>query len=159
MPSAVRKLSDAEAAYIAGVIDGEGTISLVRHHGRENRRPVVSVANTEYSLLWHLLTTIGAGRITNKRISQIHHTPSSTFVIRSRQALSLLEQITPYLRTCKRARAELLLRSYLAVTPRNGRYTAAVLAARQAFEDQFFAITSRARLATWRRVSATSDVG
>jgi len=122
MSHAVRKLSDAEAAYIAGIVDGEGTISLVRHHGGENRRPVISVANTEYALLQYLQTTVGAGRITNKRISRLHHTPSFTFAIYSRQALALLTQITPFLRTCKRARAELLLQSHLALTPRNGRW-------------------------------------
>ena len=46
MPNAVRTLTDAEAAYIAGIVDGEGTVSLVCHHRGEHRRPVVSVANT-----------------------------------------------------------------------------------------------------------------
>src|ERR1044071_95007 len=32
MSQAVRTLNDREAAYIAGVVDGEGTVSLVRHH-------------------------------------------------------------------------------------------------------------------------------
>ena len=147
MAQAVRKLSDAEAAYVAGVVDGEGTISLVRHHGGENRRAVVSVANTELRLLTYLMTTIGAGRITNKRIAQLHHTPSFTYVIYSRQALALLRQITPYLQTYKQARAELLLRDYVAVTPRNGRYTEELLAARTLFEERFFAIRIRAALA------------
>jgi hypothetical protein len=92
-----------KAAYVAGVVDGEGTISLVRHHGGENRRAAVSVANTELQLLTYLMTTIGAGRITYKRIAQLHHTPSFTYVIYSRQALALLRQITPYLQTYKRA--------------------------------------------------------
>ena len=35
------------AAYIAGLIDGEGTITLTRLHAHENRRLVVSIANTE----------------------------------------------------------------------------------------------------------------
>ncbi len=148
MSNGVRKLSDTNAAYIAGVIDGEGTISLLRHHGGEQRRPVVSVANTDYALLQYLLLTIGAGRITNKRIAQLHHTPSGTFVIYSRQALALLEQVTPFLRTYKRERAELLLHSYRALTPRNGRYTEPMLAARQAFEDRFFAVCVRPRALT-----------
>src|SRR5262245_60238272 len=98
MATAVRKLSDTDAAYVAGIVDGEGTISLLRHHGAEHRRAVVSVANTEYALLQYLLRAIGAGRITNKGIAQAHHTPSFTYVIYSRQALALLEQITPFLR-------------------------------------------------------------
>jgi hypothetical protein len=144
MPSTVCNLSATDAAYIAGVIDGEGTISLLRHHCGEQRRAAVSVANTDYALLQYLLATIGAGRITNKRIARAHHTPSFVFVIYSRQALALLEQIAPFLRTYKRERARLLLQSYLALTPRNGKYTPSMLAARQAFEVRFFEICGRA---------------
>jgi len=46
--------------------------------------------------------------------------------------------------TCKRARAELLLQRYVLVTPRNGRYTSELLAARTQLEASFFAIRSRA---------------
>lgn len=43
----VRRLSRAEAAYIAGVIDGEGTISLTRKHRGEFRQLAVSISSTE----------------------------------------------------------------------------------------------------------------
>jgi hypothetical protein len=65
------------------------------------------------------------------------------FAIYSRQALEVLRQIAPYLRTHKRARAELLLQRYLAVTPRKGQYTTELLSARAAFETDFFAIRVR----------------
>lgn len=143
MPNVVRTLTDTEAAYIAGIVDGEGTVSLVRHHGTERRRPVVSVANTEYDLLAYLKARIGAGRITSKCVAKDHHTPSFVFVIYSRQALDLLQRILPYLRTYKRARAELLLRRYVLATPRNGRYTPELIEARAALERDFFAIPSR----------------
>ncbi len=42
-----RKLKLTDAAYIAGLIDGEGTITLTREHANENRRLVVSISNTE----------------------------------------------------------------------------------------------------------------
>jgi hypothetical protein len=116
----------------------------MRHHGGERRRPVVSVANTELALLEYLKSTIGAGHITRKRISRTHHTPSFTYVIYSRQALTLLARITPFLRTHKRHRAELLLQSYVLLTPRNGRYTPEMAAARDVFEQQFLAIRVRA---------------
>ncbi len=143
MPNAVRALTNAEAAYIAGIVDGEGTVSLVRHHRGEHRRPVVSVANTERDLLTYLQQTIGAGRITSKCIAKDHHTPSFVFAIYSRQALELLRQIRPYLRTHKRMRAQLLLEQYLLLTPRNGRYTAELLVARAAFESRLLAIRVR----------------
>lgn len=118
-----KKLSTADAAYIAGLIDGEGTITLQRRHRNEQRQIVVSIANTERPLLEFVLEATGVGHITGKRVSYQHHTASFTYTVSNRQALSLLEQITPYLRTCKRERSELVLENYLRLTPRNGRYT------------------------------------
>ena len=36
----MKTLSEVEAAYVAGIIDGEGTVTLTRTHRGENRRPV-----------------------------------------------------------------------------------------------------------------------
>jgi hypothetical protein len=140
----LRTLSAVEAAYVAGVIDGEGTVTLVRMHRGENRRPVVSISNTERPLLEHIQGVVGTGRITNKRTTAAHHTPSFAYVLSSRGAIALLEQIVPYLRTYKAQRARMLVESYRQVTPRNGRYDAVLLAAREAFEREFFAIRVRA---------------
>lgn len=134
------KLTVAEAAYVAGIIDGEGTITLTALHAGENRRLIVSVASTERALLEYLLQVIGAGKITAKRSYSPRHSPSHTYTLASRQALALLKQITPYLRTYKRRRAELLLRNYLSMTPRNGKYSAALRNARTAFEQELLAI-------------------
>jgi len=40
-------LDTADAAYIAGVIDGEGTITLSKRHKNENRQLVMSISNNE----------------------------------------------------------------------------------------------------------------
>ena len=125
------------------IIDGEGTITLTRTHRRENRRPVVSISSTELALLQYVRSAIGAGRITNKMRVRRHHSPSFAYTLYSRQALSLLTQVSPYLRTYKSERARLLLEEYLLVTPRNGRYTAAQRAAREGLEERFFAIAMR----------------
>jgi hypothetical protein len=119
----VRRLQDSEAAYVAGIIDGEGTITLTRIHRGENRRPVVSISSTERPLLEYVRLVVGAGRITNKRRSRTHHSASFAYVISSRNALCLLSQVTRYLHTYKFDRANLLLTEYLRLTPRNGRYS------------------------------------
>ncbi len=147
----MRVLSEAEAAYTAGVIDGEGTITLTRTHRHENRRPVVSISSCEISLLSFVKSTIGAGRITRKACSRAHHSPSFAYTLTSRQALSLLVQVVPFLRTYKALRARLLIDEYVKVTPRNGRYSAERRAARDQLEARFFAIATRA--GTSRRVS------
>lgn len=141
----IRQLTECESGYVAGIVDGEGTITLTKTHRGENRRPIVSVSSTERALLVHIQRVIGAGRITSKRRERNHHSPSFAYTISSRQALALLQQISQLLRTYKAARARLLLEEYLLVTPRNGRYDPAQRAAREAFEQRFFAITTRGR--------------
>lgn len=62
-----RKLKATEAAYIAGLIDGEGTITLSREHKGENRRLAVSISNTELGILRSVVKATRVGKITNKR--------------------------------------------------------------------------------------------
>jgi hypothetical protein len=140
----VKHLSCIEAAYVAGIIDGEGTITLTRNHSGENRRPVLSVSSTERPLLLYVQSVIGAGRITNKVCARAHHTPSFAYVVSGRQALAVLTQVAQHLRTYKAARARLLLEEYVLVTPRNGRYNADQREARRLFEARFFALSVRA---------------
>jgi len=42
----VRILSTVDAAYLAGFIDGEGTVTLSRKHKNENRQLAVTISNT-----------------------------------------------------------------------------------------------------------------
>ncbi len=123
------------AAYLAGLIDGEGTVTLTRLHADENRRLVVSIANTDLQLLEFVLEQVGAGKITRKRTISDRHTPSYCYAVSSLQALALLRQIAPFLRTYKRQRAELALADYRELTPRNGKYSTALLAKRHEFEQ------------------------
>jgi hypothetical protein len=139
----VRQLAAHIAAYIAGLIDGEGTITLTRLHARENRRLVVSIANTEIELLNYVGAQVGTGKITRKRITSARHTPSFCYAITSRQALALLMQVTPYLQSYKRIRAAMALQAYTKLTSRNGRYSPERLAERRQFERSFLLIRSR----------------
>ncbi len=152
----VRVLSLTEAAYIAGIVDGEGTVTLSRLHRNEQRRIVVPVSNNERSLLEYLQGAIGAGRITRKRTYAAQHAPSFTYYLTSRQALQVLHQIAPYLRTYKADRARMALSHYIAVTPRNGKYDAPLLLARAQFEEAFLAM--RAAAPTVRRMDSADTV-
>jgi len=127
-------LAAVDAAYIAGLIDGEGTITLTRKHRNENRQLAVSISSTERNLLEYVKETLDAGKITRKRITQPQHTPSFTYAVYNRQALWLLAQVKPYLRGYKAGRTRLILRDYLRLTPRNGKYTEQLQLERTAFE-------------------------
>jgi len=153
----VKELTPEVAAYIAGIIDGEGTITLTRVHATENRRLVVSVANTELPLLHFVRDAIGAGKITRKRVVRSHHTPSFHYFLSSAQALELLRQVLPYLQTYKRARADLALRHYRSLTPRNGKYSPEQIVARSKFEQLFLQLRACAAESTSAPVPEKSD--
>jgi hypothetical protein len=136
----VRLLSVAEAAYLAGLIDGEGTVTLSRKHAGDMRQLVVSISNTELPILEFALLSIGAGKLTKKGTSKVHHTPSYAYALWNRQALALLAQVEPYMRSYKRERARLVLKDYVRLTPRNGRYTDAMQAERRIFEDSLLGL-------------------
>lgn len=133
-------LSPEQAAYIAGLIDGEGTITLTSEHRGERRRLVVSIANTEMELLSFVLAATGVGKITKKRTARSEHTPSFAYRLTSQQALALLAQIQPYLRSYKSKRSEFALTHYTRLTPRNGKYSEALAQERRKFESMFLSI-------------------
>ena len=56
----VNPLSPTDTAYIAGLIDGEGTVTLCRKHRNENHQLAISISNTEIELLDYVLEAIGA---------------------------------------------------------------------------------------------------
>jgi len=43
-----------EAAYLAGIIDGEGSITLTKMHKGEHRRPCLTIPSTDLELLNYL---------------------------------------------------------------------------------------------------------
>ena len=60
-------INQIEKAYIAGIIDGEGSIMLQKFHSNEHPSPCVSIASTTLELLQWIKSTVGNGRITKKK--------------------------------------------------------------------------------------------
>lgn len=144
-PRKVSVMSPVDAAYLAGLIDGEGSISLTRIHRGQNRQLVVTISNTELALLEWTKNATGVGKITAKRTSLPHHSPGYTYCVANRQALAVLTQVQQYLRSYKSLRSRLVIENYLMLTPRNGKYTTVLLEARRTFERLFSAISIRGR--------------
>ena len=139
----IKKLSPVKAAYIAGFIDGEGSISLVRNTKEGYRRLTVSVSNTDQKVLEWVKNSIGAGQVNAKcdSLKNDFHSTAYFYKIAGRQAFNLLAQICPYLKIeTKRKRAELILKNYIKLTPRNGKYSAQILTERDGFIKKFFSI-------------------
>ena len=78
--------------------------------------------------------------VTAKRTYNERHADSYSYQISSRQALDLLVQIVPFMKSYKARRARLALNRYLQLTPRNGKYRPEVKLQREVFEQQLLAI-------------------
>ncbi|TDG15185.1 hypothetical protein E2F43_02825 [Seongchinamella unica] len=135
-----RQLSTAEAAYIAGLVDGEGSVTLTRKHRNENRHLGLTISSTEMQLLQFVVDAAGVGKISNKKASKPNHSHSYAYGVYNRQALQLIEQIYPHLLSYKAERCALVLCDYLRLTPRNGKYTSEMIEERKRFECQFLSI-------------------
>ena len=133
-------MTSIQAAYLAGLVDGEGSITLTRRHRNENRQLVLSISNTDFNLLKQVNVLVGAGRITKKRVYKQHHNPAGEYRIENRQALELIRQLAPYLLTYKAHRADLALSDFVRLTPRNGYYTEEIARERDEFVRKFRAL-------------------
>ena len=142
----IQLLSETDAAYIAGLVDGEGTITLTRKHRNENQQLCVSISSTERQLREFVLNISGVVKITNKRTTSARHAPSFTFAVYNRQALDLIKQILPWLKSYKLQRAALILQDYIPLTPRNGKYSQDLRDRRSAFVEQVLSIKANSAI-------------
>ena len=92
-----------EASYVAGIIDGEGSISLTRMHKNEFRRPCVSIASTDIELLIYIQSLTG-GIINNKKnyCPEKHKNSFALYIKNKNDVIKTLQQISPFLRVIKK---------------------------------------------------------
>ena len=124
-------------AYLAGLIDGEGSILLERVHANEHRSPAVSISTTTPELFDNLIETYG-GSISTKK-ERNGNLPAVQYKVKGDRALALLNDILPYLKHYKKiSRAKHLIDNYKNVTARNGKYSEEKLKLKLQFEEDFF---------------------
>lgn len=130
---------ETEKAYLAGIIDGEGSIMLTRFHKNEYPSPCVSVSSTDLELLEWIKQTTGMGRIIPKKNYDMdRHLDSYTYRVIYNDAIALLKKIQPYLIiNKKRARAKHIVENYKRVTPRNGKYSEKLRQEKEQFYQDF----------------------
>lgn len=102
----MRRLSQTEAAWIAGFLDGEGSVMLYRRETAVALR--VTAANTHRPTLERLVALCGCGSIVRWRSLKKEHKDSYWWQLNAEGAAALLHQILPYLVT-KKAQAELAI--------------------------------------------------
>ena len=148
----MHSVSNQECAYTAGLIDGEGTITLLRRSSMAPfRHPIVTVASCTYELLQFLKATYG-GSISSKKVTKEGHSPAWTWAVINDGALEFLKCVRPFLKEPeKQRRADLILREYKSLTIRNGKYNEDQKLAKLEFEKRFFSVqkeTQRRRTKT-----------
>jgi hypothetical protein len=120
----INPLTAPQAAYIAGILDGEGCIMISRKNdttgvvGGISYRPFVSVSNTDFVLLEWLKVTTGLGSVTSMRSKRPRERPSWRWDLWSQQAAQVIRAVCPYL-VIKADQAALLLEFVDEFTRRN----------------------------------------
>lgn len=135
-------MTSEEKAYIAGIIDGEGSIMLLKFHNNQFPSPCISISSSTLELLEWIKLKTAVGIIKGKKnYNSDKNKDSYTYTVKYNEAIELLRELLPYLIIeSKRKRAILILEKYKKFTPRNGRYSPEMLEMKKAFYEEFIAI-------------------
>jgi hypothetical protein len=88
-------LSDIDAAHLAGLVEGEGSIILHLHRDVANVR--ISIANTNLVLLRKIKQVVGIGSIVEKSSKNSKHKDSAWWQANADAAEFILKQIRPFM--------------------------------------------------------------
>ncbi len=88
-------------AFIAGLVEGEGCISISRFGGHHRFGLRVSITNTNLGLLESVRKDLKIGRIYPKGISKISKYKLYQYIVTSNQALLVLKKLLSFLRAKK----------------------------------------------------------
>lgn len=136
----LQTLSDIERGYIAGLVDGEGSISVTRIKQQSHHLGVmVSVCNTDVRMIDWLVERLG-GRIKwqygyDKGGTIRQPKPIARWFACGRMAAALCRVIQPWLHTSKRERADFVIRLFAEQPKRH--MTEAEKQRRVAFWEEF----------------------
>lgn len=132
-------MTSEEKSYLAGIIDGEGSIMLLSFHNNQLPSPCISISSTTLELLEWVKDRIQAGSIKGKKnYNTDKHKYSYTYTLRYDAVINLLKDIEPYMVIeSKKKRALMIINEYKNVTPRNGRYSKEILEKKQLFYEEF----------------------
>ena len=112
-------MEETEKAYIAGFIDADGSISILKD--RNCYKPIVTISNCDKAVLEYIKGLVDSGSISTKKPRKINHRVSYSLAIVYNKALELLNICLPYLRT-KLPQAQAVLK-WKTVVKINGKYT------------------------------------
>lgn len=131
-------MEEKDKGYLAGLIDGEGSILLQNNRKGEFRSPAVSISTTTPEIIDFVSNFYKVNIISKKSLKE-GYLPETVITIRTDEAIRLLKDILPYMRHHKKIkRANHIVNNYKKVTVRNGKYNSKQLEAKLQFEKEFF---------------------
>ena len=114
-------MTELEKAYLAGIIDGEGTITLSKEG--EFRYPTITFCNNDKSIIDYV-NTFCPGTVSVKRSNNPLHKDNYVWRLVRRRAIDAIQEILPYMHESKKiARGKTIVENYIALTPRNENYS------------------------------------
>jgi hypothetical protein len=137
-------LGPEDAAWLAGYIDGDGTIGIYRRDRKEKKATrivLLSIDSCDMELLEHVIRLVGGSVVKKKKYAEHHRQGWTWRRVGSRQICGVLRQILPYMRCqFKKERARMIIEEWASVTPLNGAYSPQQAAAKIEFEQRFLAL-------------------
>lgn len=111
-----KQLSETEAAYLAGLIDGDGSITCGHTSKRVRHRPIVTIHQKDPTILFWVQEVAGVGSVTKRTRGygyQARYPKADQYMHRWRltqrvAGIEFLRQVEPYLRI-KQEKAKLLI--------------------------------------------------
>ena len=131
-------MTELEKAYLAGIIDGEGTITLTPDG--EFRYPSLSFCNNDKAIIDYV-NQFCKGVVTTKHSSAVNEKWSDNYVwhVCGRNAINTIAEILPYMHEQKKIRrGRSILDNYIRLTPRNGKYSVELKNEKLHWQEQFF---------------------
>jgi hypothetical protein len=133
-------------AYAAGLMDGEGSICLIRTNKGGQRAPYLTMSSTSIELVMFMKDNFG-GSVCIAQKAKGKHSEAYHWKIGRQGALKVLKLLTPYLKEKEKARrACLILENYPALLPKNGYYTPEILDKIRQVEIEFFKNSTKVKM-------------
>jgi hypothetical protein len=143
-------IAEQDLAYVAGLFDGEGCVTVSRHQTTTafTHQAQITITNTDREILEWVQGLFGLGSIQVKPSYSDRHSAGYTWVASSRQARDFLLAVSPYLRV-KRQQANLALALQQSIefrrANRRDRLTADDLRERDGFWSEIKRLNTRRR--------------
>ena len=103
-------MNKKELAYLAGIVDGEGTISVTSDKASGCLfATYLSIANTSCKLLETIKKWVGAGCIQPKKGAKVYYKTCYVYTLRGDTLRKLLPELVPFL-VVKKEQAKLLIK-------------------------------------------------